>query len=169
MKSVTDSAVQRSERSAGLRRRSATGRPPSSRRLAPGCVLAGKYRLLGLLGEGGMGTVWHAHSAVLDVDVAIKVLRGDRIDELASDRLRREAQATAALGHPAIVRVFEFGETPAGEPFLVMVAAPEGLSLAGGGSRSAAGFLVGGAGGADLLLLDRGRARRRARPRHHPP
>ena len=107
----------------------ATGHPPSSMRLAPGCLLAGKYRLLGLLGEGGMGTVWRAHSVVLDIDVAIKVLRGDRVDGLASDRLLREAQATAALGHPAIVRVFEFGETPAGEPFLVMELL-EGLSLA---------------------------------------
>ena len=107
----------------------ATSRSPSSRRLAPGGLLAGKYRLLGLLGEGGMGTVWRAHSVVLDIDVAIKVLRGDRIDGLAFDWLLREAQATAALGHPAIVRVFEFGETPAGEPFLVMERL-DGLSLA---------------------------------------
>jgi eukaryotic-like serine/threonine-protein kinase len=108
---------------------SEAGATGPSRRLAPGCLLGDKYLLLGLLGEGGMGTVWRAHSVVLDVDVAIKVLRGDRIDRLASDRLLREAQATAALGHPAIVRVFEFGETPAGEPFLVMERL-EGLSLA---------------------------------------
>jgi serine/threonine protein kinase len=106
-----------------------TSRPPSSRRLAPGDLLAGKYRLLALLGEGGMGTVWRAHSVVLDIDVAIKVLRGDHGEGIAADRLLREAQATAALGHPAIVRVFEFGETPTGEPFLVMERL-EGLSLA---------------------------------------
>jgi eukaryotic-like serine/threonine-protein kinase len=97
---------------------------------APGDVLAGKYQIVGLLGEGGMGTVWRARSLLLDVDVAIKVLRRERADSSSAERLLREARATAKLGHAAIVRAFDLGETDAGEPFLVMELL-EGPSLAG--------------------------------------
>src|SRR4051794_38894549 len=69
---------------------------------APGELLAGKYRILGFLGEGGMGTVWRARSLSLDVDVAIKVLHGEH-DANASERLLREARVLARLGHPGIV------------------------------------------------------------------
>ena len=96
---------------------------------AAGDVLAGKYRIIGFLGEGGMGTVWRAHSLLLDVDVAIKVLHGEHADARPSARLLREARATASLEHPAIVRILDFGETDAGEPFLVMELL-EGISLA---------------------------------------
>ncbi|WP_437525118.1 protein kinase [Sorangium sp. So ce726] len=92
----------------------------SPRERAVGEVLAGKYQIVGRLGAGGMGTVWRARSLWLDVDVAIKVLHEDQLDAHAAERLLREARATAKLGHPAIVRVFDFGETDAGEPFLVM-------------------------------------------------
>ena len=97
---------------------------------APGDVLAGKYEILGVLGQGGMGKVWRAHSLPLDIDVAIKVLHREHADSSAAERLRREARATAKLGHSAIVRVIDFGETDAGEPFLVMELL-EGTSLAG--------------------------------------
>jgi serine/threonine-protein kinase len=94
-----------------------------------GEILAGKYQITGFLGEGGMGTVWRARSLLLDVDVAIKVLHREHADGDASARLLREARATASLGHSAIVRVLDFGETDAGEPFLVMELL-EGISLA---------------------------------------
>ncbi|AUX36166.1 hypothetical protein SOCE836_083720 [Sorangium cellulosum] len=93
-----------------------------------GEVLAGKYQIVGRLGAGGMGTVWRARSLWLDVDVAIKVLHEEQFDAHAAERLLREARATARLGHPAIVRVFDFGETDSGEPFLVMELL-EGTSL----------------------------------------
>ncbi|WP_437568463.1 protein kinase domain-containing protein [Sorangium sp. So ce542] len=95
---------------------------------AVGEVLAGKYQIVGRLGAGGMGTVWRARSLWLDVDVAIKVLHEEQFDAHAAERLLREARATARLGHPAIVRVFDFGETDSGEPFLVMELL-EGTSL----------------------------------------
>ncbi len=108
--------------------------PPSAVRKsspghAPGDILAGKYEIVSLLGEGGMGTVWRARSIALDSDVAIKVLHCDRADTQAAQRLLREARATARVGHPSIVRAFDFGETEAGEPFLVMELL-EGTSLA---------------------------------------
>ncbi|WP_437587548.1 protein kinase domain-containing protein [Sorangium sp. So ce1000] len=111
-----------------------TGGVSSSVRGAPhreravGEILAGKYQIVGRLGAGGMGTVWRARSLWLDVDVAIKVLHEDQLDAHAAERLLREARATARLGHPAIVRVFDFGETDSGEPFLVMELL-EGTSL----------------------------------------
>ncbi len=91
--------------------------------VAPGDVLADKYRLLTELGEGGMGAVWLAHYEALDMEVAIKVIRAD-IKEAGGqgvhDRLLREARAAAQLGHPAIVRITDFGETARGDPFIVM-------------------------------------------------
>ncbi|WP_437294668.1 protein kinase domain-containing protein [Sorangium sp. So ce426] len=108
----------RGDESTGGVSSSVRGSPQRER--AVGEVLAGKYQIVGRLGAGGMGTVWRARSLWLDVDVAIKVLHEEQLDGHAAERLLREARATAKLGHPAIVRVFDFGETDAGEPFLVM-------------------------------------------------
>jgi eukaryotic-like serine/threonine-protein kinase len=85
-----------------------------------GEIIAERYRLIRKLGEGGMGVVWVAHSLVLGVDVAIKLIRAGVGDVDLGSRMAREAQATAILGHPAIVRVFDHGATAFGEPFLVM-------------------------------------------------
>ena len=85
-----------------------------------GDVIAGKYRLDAMLGEGGQALVWRARNLALEADVALKLLHPDREDGDPAHRLLREARAAARLGHPAIVRVFDLGETAAGEPFLVM-------------------------------------------------
>ena len=86
-----------------------------------GAVLEGAYRIEGLLGEGGMATVYKATHLRLGKRVAVKVMAR----ELASNtealaRFHREAQVTSGLGHPHIVQVFDFSTTPNGEPFLVM-------------------------------------------------
>ncbi|HEY6561059.1 MAG TPA: serine/threonine-protein kinase [Polyangiaceae bacterium] len=87
----------------------------------PGEIIENKYRLVRPLGEGGMGTVWVAHNVVLDVHVAIKLINlRDGNSQRSSDRLLQEARASARLGHPAIVRVFDFGRTRRGDPFVVM-------------------------------------------------
>src|SRR6185437_2465948 len=64
-----------------------------------------------------------------EIDVAIKVVPPDAISAETSERLLREARAAASLGHPSIVRVFDFVTTEQGEPFLVMELL-EGGSLA---------------------------------------
>lgn len=87
---------------------------------AAGDLLSGRYRLVSLLGEGGMGTVWRAHSLSLGRDVAVKLIRSDRESAEAVARLHLEARAAGALEHPSIVRVFDLGETAQGDPFLVM-------------------------------------------------
>jgi serine/threonine-protein kinase len=85
-----------------------------------GSVLGGRYRLVELLGQGGMATIFRARDAQLDRDVAVKLLRpefGQDPDFLA--RFRDEARAAASLNHPNIVSVFDFGEEPSG-PYIVM-------------------------------------------------
>jgi serine/threonine-protein kinase len=69
-----------------------------------------RYRMLSLLGRGGMGEVWLAHDQHIDRDVAIKVLRGGRAhppDQIA--RFLREARVQGRLEHPAIVPVHDIG------------------------------------------------------------
>ncbi len=85
-----------------------------------GDVLAGRYRLVRILGEGGMGTVWEAESLGLDLPVAVKLLHRTIQIPSAGNRLQKEAQAAARVVHPAAVRVFDFGHTDEGDPFLVM-------------------------------------------------
>ncbi|HWO08707.1 MAG TPA: serine/threonine-protein kinase, partial [Polyangiaceae bacterium] len=89
-------------------------------RCEPGDVIAGKYRLVSLLGEGGMGAVWRARNMDLDVEVALKLIRAESTVTEATDRLLREAQAAAKLIDPGIVRVFDFGRSEHGNPFIVM-------------------------------------------------
>jgi len=96
---------------------------------APGDVIAGKYALEEVLGTGGMGAVFRARNTVIDMPVAIKLIRADLDRELLSGRLLQEARAVAKLAHPAIVRVFDVGKTALGDPFIVMELL-EGQSLA---------------------------------------
>ena len=83
-----------------------------------GNVIGGKYRLVRLLGAGGMGEVWAAVNEFTGGEVAIKLLR-QQSDDLRK-RLRREAQACAKLRHKNVIAVHDFDETAEGEPFLVM-------------------------------------------------
>lgn len=71
----------------------------------------GHYEVDRELGPGGMSTVYLARDTNLDIDVAVKVLaRQLAVDEQFSARFRREAKIIAALKHPAVVRVYNFGE-----------------------------------------------------------
>ncbi|GAA3218424.1 serine/threonine-protein kinase [Dactylosporangium siamense] len=79
-------------------------------------LLGSRYRLEELLGSGGMSVVWQARDEVLDRPVAVKVLH--LRDDAARDRIRGEARAAAALSHPNLAQVHDFGDD--GFPFLVM-------------------------------------------------
>jgi eukaryotic-like serine/threonine-protein kinase len=85
-----------------------------------GEVIGDRYRLVREIGSGGMGVVWVAHSLVLGVDIALKLIRASVAGPAVSSRMAREAHAAARLGHPAMVRVFDFGWTSRGDPYLVM-------------------------------------------------
>lgn len=95
---------------------------------APGYLIAGKYELESLIGEGGMGMVWRARNLALDAPVAIKVVRATGDSALLRGRLMQEARAAAKLAHPAIVKVFDTGQTESGDPFIVMELL-QGMSL----------------------------------------
>jgi len=89
-------------------------------RYVAGTLVSGKYRLETLLGEGGMGSVWHATNTLLDLPVALKLIRADLDHGALRARLQLEARSAAKLGHPAIVRVYDVGESELGDPFIVM-------------------------------------------------
>lgn len=78
-----------------------------------------RYELEGVIGAGGFGTVYRARHTVMKRVVALKLLHG-RPDEEQRQRFIREAKATAAIQHPSIVQVFDFGTTSDGEMFLAM-------------------------------------------------
>ncbi|MBK8252906.1 MAG: protein kinase [Polyangiaceae bacterium] len=87
----------------------------------PGDLISGKYRLLRLLGSGGMGSVWAARNELTDRDFAIKFL----LQRLASNnealnRFFHEARACGQLKHPAVVDVYDMGQAEDGTPYIVM-------------------------------------------------
>ena len=82
-------------------------------------VLNDRYELGDELGRGGMGVVYRAHDAVLDRDVAVKVMNQTGLGTEGRARLLSEAQAVAKLNHPNIVTVHDAGEID-GTPYIVM-------------------------------------------------
>ena len=96
-------------------------------RLAPG-VRLGRYEVISPLGGGGMGEVYRARDAQLDRDVAIKVLpQTVAVDPERLARFEREARAVAALSHPNILAIHDFGRT--GEITYAVTELLEGESL----------------------------------------
>lgn len=90
----------------------------------PGILVAERYRLVKLLGTGGMGIVWQAWDERLQRAVALKMLRTQQYltpdeREAATNRAMREARITAGLHHPHAVTVFDVVEHE-GEPCIVM-------------------------------------------------
>jgi len=80
--------------------------------LTIGSLLAGRYEITAPIATGGMGEVWKARDQVLDRDVAAKVLRTEYTgDPSFLARFRNEARHTAALTHPNIASVYDYGET----------------------------------------------------------
>jgi serine/threonine kinase PknH len=71
----------------------------------------GRYRLVELLGQGGMGEVWRAYDPTMDRPVALKVLPPNFAgDTVFQERFRREARAAASLDEPHVVPFYDFGE-----------------------------------------------------------
>ncbi|MEP6859686.1 MAG: protein kinase [Deltaproteobacteria bacterium] len=79
----------------------------------------GEYRIDGVIGSGGMATVYRATQTMIGKRVAIKVLHRTKSDTAIS-RFVKEARAVNLIGHPNIVDVFGFGMTDGGRPYLVM-------------------------------------------------
>jgi eukaryotic-like serine/threonine-protein kinase len=87
-----------------------------------GQLLADKYRVERLLGEGGMGRVLLAYHTGIGQRVALKLLHSDlaRRDQTATERFKREAHTSARIRHPHVCRVLDAGTLSDGTPYLAM-------------------------------------------------
>ncbi|MBK6849225.1 MAG: serine/threonine protein kinase [Proteobacteria bacterium] len=103
------------------RRPSTTARAVAAARLPVGTILGDRYRIDGLIGEGGMGMVYSATHLGLDKGVAVKVLHelyGNQPD--AVWRFRHEARAASRIGHPNIIAIYDSGTTDDGAVYFAM-------------------------------------------------
>ena len=86
-----------------------------------GAILADKYRIVKVLGQGGMGIVVEAEHVRLGERVAIKFLSSTAVlDREARDRFEREARAAVLLQSEHVARVRDVGELSTGQPYIVM-------------------------------------------------
>ena len=95
-----------------------TGHMPNER---PGAIIAGRYKLLEAIGEGGMGTVWVAEQTEpVRRKVALKLIKAGMDSKSVLARFDAERQALAVMDHPNIAKVLDGGLTEAGRPYFVM-------------------------------------------------
>src|SRR5271157_2837006 len=98
-----------------------SSRPPASKpsshsfrnegRFLPGALVAGRYRIVALLGRGGMGEVYRADDLSLGQPVALKFLPEFASDEQTLERFRNEVRIARRISHPNVCRVFDIGQT----------------------------------------------------------
>lgn len=127
------SETERAARTGGSRKRRAGDTRPWQRAgvsMAPGEVLANRYRIEAQVGSGGMGIVYRAMDTVLDEPVAVKLLRPEVLvaDPLVYERFVQELRLARHLTHRNVVRTHDLGESD-GVPFLTMEYV-QGASLA---------------------------------------
>jgi serine/threonine protein kinase len=95
-------------------------RGDSTRVLKPGEVFAGRYEVSSVIGEGGMGVVYRAMDKLTSKDVALKLIRADRLaGKDAVQRLIREGVTSRDIRHSNVVAVYDVGEAD-GQPYMSM-------------------------------------------------
>lgn len=99
----------------------APSHPPGPRTLAPGSLLEGKFRIVRVLGAGGMGAVYEITHELTKHRRALKLLHPElSLRRDVVERFLREASAAGRIGHPNIAETFDAGWLSTGEPYLVM-------------------------------------------------
>jgi len=97
-----------------------TPRGETQRLMQPGDVFAGRYEVSQVIGEGGMGVVYRAHDKLTEKDVALKLIRADRLaGKDAVKRLIREGVTSRDIRHPNVVAVYDVGDA-GGQPYMSM-------------------------------------------------
>ena len=87
----------------------------------PGTIVAGRYKLLEEIGQGGMGTVWAAEQTIpVRRKVALKLIKAGMDSRAVVARFEAERQALAIMDHPNIAKVLDGGLTDSGRPYFVM-------------------------------------------------
>lgn len=86
-----------------------------------GRIVDERYRVLGVIGQGGMGTVFEAEHLNIGRKVALKILKPEHAQKKdAIARLKHEARVVSQIGHPNICEIFDIGQLDNGSPYLVM-------------------------------------------------
>src|SRR5262249_3228131 len=98
----------------------ASTRPQALAPPAPHLPALGRYRVVRVLGEGGMGTVYEAEQDNPRRTVALKVIRAGLTSDSLLKRFDREAQILGRLRHPGIAHVYEAGVAETGQPYFAM-------------------------------------------------
>jgi serine/threonine protein kinase len=86
----------------------------------PGDIIGSDYRLLELIGKGGMGTVFRAQHTLMQSVYALKILLPDLVTAATWMRFQKEAQALSKLNHPNIVQIYNMGVDRERSPYYVM-------------------------------------------------
>src|SRR4051812_15310931 len=103
---------------------------PPAHTLVAGRVIAEKYKLLRLLGSGGMGAVYEAEHTWTTRRVAVKVMRAEYSqDEVAVQRFMQEAKSATVISHPNIVQVLDMGRDAKDGSLYIVQEFMEGLDL----------------------------------------
>jgi eukaryotic-like serine/threonine-protein kinase len=126
-----------------LRERSMSQQAASDRYL--GCTIDNRYKVEGIVGEGGMGVVYQCRHKIIDKRVALKILRADLArDTEVTERFLMEAKAASAIQDEHIISISDFGQLPDGAAYFVMEFL-EGTPLAlvaGGGNPMPLGRIL---------------------------
>ncbi len=88
--------------------------------LVKGQIVGERYKVISLIGKGGMGCVYSVEQIFLHREFALKTLNPGHMSDMAWRRFQKEAQATCALDHPSLIKVHDFGMIDETQPFFVM-------------------------------------------------
>lgn len=97
--------------------------------LSPGATVLEKFKIIGLLGQGGMGSVYRVEHLLMNRQFALKCLNKFQTADAGWKRFQNEAKAAHLLDHANLLKVFEVGLLPGGQPFFLMELI-EGVTLA---------------------------------------